>query len=271
MPMTFDEFLKEVCERHELDWRKYRRHAARRHLDGRLRELGLAGYEPYVELLRRDPAEAELLPDLLRVTVSRFFREREHWDFLAREVLPGLLSHSRDSGRPLRAWCAGCCNGEEPYSLALLLLSMPAASGPGAAPVEIVATDIDEAVLERARAGRYCASSVREVPQALLERYFSRVGDEFRLDKKVRGMVELRRHNIREDEPPEGIDLALCRYLVFTYFTGERRRLAAERLWRALSAGGVLMTGRKDRLGPRMLEFFSPWPGSGVFFVRRER
>lgn len=266
--MTFDEFLKAACEGYELDWRKYRRHAARRHLDERLRQLGLDGYEQYLERLRHDPAEAELLPDLLRVTVSRFFREREHWDFLRDAVVPALLAAK--NGGPLRAWCAGCCNGEEPYSLALTLALLSEAGLAAAADAEVIATDIDGAVLARAKAGVYGKSSMREVAPELRERFFNRKGDEFRIDDAVREMVDFRQHNLRVEEPPQSIDLLLCRYLVFTYFTGERRRRAAESLYRSLVPGGVLMVGRKDRLGPRQLELFEPWPGSNVFFRKRD-
>lgn len=268
--MNFDEFLKEVCHRFDLDWRKYRRHAARKHLDTRLRELGLGDYESYIDLLQRDAAETERLPDLLRVTVSRFFREREHWDFLAERVLPELLAQKRDG--PLRAWCAGCCNGEEPYSLALLFLWM--AGRDNSAPVretgiEILATDIDPEVLERAREGVYGRSSLRELPDELAAKHFDRRGDEYRLHEEVRRIVRFELHNLREDEPPSRIDLLLCRYLVFTYYTGKRRLQAAERLWRSLAPGGFLMVGRKDRLGPRELELFEPWEGSSVFFRNR--
>ena len=262
--MTFDEFLKAACDGYELDWRKYRRHASRRHLDERLRQLEMAGYEQYLERLQGDPTEAALLPDLLRVTVSRFFREREHWDFLRDTVVPKLLAAR--GGEPLRAWCAGCCNGEEPFSLALTLTLLSQTGPIVAADAKIIATDIDSTVLARAKVGVYGKSSLREVPPELLDRFFTRKGNEYRIDDSVREMVSFRQHNIRIDEPPPEIDLLLCRYLVFTYFTGERRLRTAASLYRALVPGGVLMVGRKDRLGLRELELFEPLPGSGTFF-----
>lgn len=266
--LTFDGFLKEVCSRYELDWRKYRRHAARRHLDERLQLLRLTTYEQYLDLLRRDPGETELLPDLLRVTVSRFFREREHWDFLGDEIMPALLAR-RGKDRRLRAWCAGCCNGEEPYSLAMLITILAESGLERAAGMEIIATDVDSAVLGRAAAGIYGKSSMREVPPELSQRFFTREGEEYRLDDSIRNMVEFREHNLRIEAPPGRIDLLLCRYLIFTYYTGERRFGASTSLWRSLEDGGVLMTGRKDRLGPRELELFEPWPGTDVFFRKR--
>lgn len=312
--ITFDEFLKEICPPFELDWRKFRRHAARRHLDERLKQLGIPGYGPYVELLRKDPAEAAVLPDLLRVTVSRFFREYEHWRFLGDEILPRMLSKNRIR-LPLKAWSVGCCGGEEPYSLELLLLGkgwstvsidgsvaygggwidtpddkwpgVPGREWPdthGSGPLEvpwtavpipsdgldILATDIDSAVLARAGEGNYGSSSVREVPGELLDEYFIRKGDQYQLREEVRRQVRFKSHNLMSDEPPRGISLMLCRYLVFTYYTGELRYRAAGRLWQAMEPGGVLMVGQKDRLGPRERELFSPWPGSEVFFLRRD-
>src|SRR5512145_1916853 len=116
--MTFDEFLKAACPPLDLEWRKYRRRATRHRVEARLRVLGLDGFAGYLERLRCDPAEAAGLADRMRVTVSRFFRERQLWDGLFQTVLPALLEE-RSSAEPLRFWSAGCCGGEEPYTLAL--------------------------------------------------------------------------------------------------------------------------------------------------------
>src|SRR6266540_2749392 len=146
--MTFDEFLREACADLDLAWRKYRRRSARHRLDERLRELGLDDYRAYLERLRTEPSEAAGLADLLRVTVSRFFRERGCWRDLTKIVLPALIA-KRQTGS-LRIWSAGCCGGEEPYTVALAWLDYLQPLHP-ALEVEILATDIDETSLARAR------------------------------------------------------------------------------------------------------------------------
>jgi chemotaxis methyl-accepting protein methylase len=263
--MRYDDFLRKACPPLDLEWRKYRRRAARHRLNARIAELGLKDYGEYLQRLRADPHEADALPDWMRVTVTRFYREREIWDLLKRKVLPELLE-SAQGKRPFKAWSVGCCGGEEPYSLATLwLYGLPPESS--ARPIRILATDIDPDALERADRAVYTRSSLREVPEHLLRRAFRREGDFYHLAPEVRGVVVLRMHNLMTDPPPVEMDLVLARYLPFTYYTGLRRRQAAERLWQALRPGGALMIGLKERLSPRELEFFEPWPETeGLFF-----
>lgn len=257
--MTFDEFLKAACPPLDLEWRKYRRRAARHRVQARLRALGCDGFAGYLEWLRADPREAAELADRMRVTVSRFFRERRLWDGLFQAVLPALL-REKPPGEPLRIWSVGCCGGEEPYTLALLWREHHPQR-----PLELLATDIDAASLQRAGAAVYLESALREVPVALRERHFHRTDHRWRLDGTIAGMVRFARHNLTADPLPAGFDLILCRYLVFTYFLGERRLAAARRLWQALRPGGALMLGRKEQPGPAA-GLFTPWPEApGVF------
>ena len=224
-----------------------------------MQELGLANFADYLERLHDDPVEAAGLADRMRVTVSRFFRDRQLWGSLLAGVLPSLLG-AKPPGEPLRLWSVGCCSGEEPYSLAILWREHFAPR-----PVEIVATDIDSACLQRASTAVYDPSSLREVPAILRQRYFCRQDHHWRLDAAIAGQVRFAVHNLMVDPLPADLDLILCRYLVFTYYRGERRLLAASHLWQALRQGGALMIGHKEQLGSADA-LFTPWPGAaGVF------
>lgn len=265
--MRFDDFLQRACPPLDLEWRKYRRRAARHRVNARLQELGIKDYEGYIERLRTDPREADALPDLMRITVTRFFRERKSWELLRQRVLPELLE-STPYEHPLKAWSVGCCGGEEPYSLAMLWHYGRAPSFSGRS-LRILATDIDPDALERADRGVYSRSSLREVPEPFLRSAFRREGNLFHLAPEVRRPVVLRRHNLMTDPPPAEMDLVLARYLPFTYYRGVRRRLAAERLWQALRPGGALMIGFKEKLSPWERELFRPWPETEGLFFRR--
>ncbi|MEW6268052.1 MAG: CheR family methyltransferase [Thermodesulfobacteriota bacterium] len=250
-PATFDAFLALACPGLDLAWRKYRRRDARHAVLARMRELGLPDYASYLDLLRRDPAEAAGLADRMRVTVTRFFRERERWQVLAERVLPELVAAASGPRPIVRAWSAGCCGGEEPYTLAILWLERIAPAAPDAS-LEILGTDIDEPSLARARAGLYPASALREVPPGVRERWFGREGPAWRVADAARRMVRLENRNLMSDPVPSATDLVLCRYLPFTYFTGTRRHEAARRLWSALRPDGALMIGRKEGLHRRI-------------------
>lgn len=261
--MTFDEFLREACPPLDLEWRRYRRRAARHRVRGRILELGLEDYGAYLERLRSDPEEGAALADRMRVTVTRFFRERERWKTLAETVLPSLLA-SRSPEVPLRAWSAGCAGGEEPYTLAILWRWKVLPRHPGRS-LHILGTDIDEPSLERARTALYSPGELREVLPEVRDRFFRRGDGLWTLLPEVVGMVEFCRHNLMTEPPPGTFDLVCCRYLPFTYFRRQRRVEAARRLRHSLAPDGALMIGAKEELGPAA-PLFTPWPDAPGFF-----
>ena len=261
VPMTFDDFLKHACPPLDLEWRKYRK--ARRRISERIRELGLGSWSDYLELLRRDQEEAFRFPYRMRVMMTRFFRDRECWDDLA-ELLPGLVPQA---SKTLRAWSAGCCGGEEPHSLAILWLDRMASRFPECS-LDILATDIDDDSLYRARTAWYQHQSLREADRRLLVEWFEREGDGFRPLPEVRRMVRFRKHNFMLESPPGAFDLVLCRYLPFTYYSGVRLDTAIEILASVLKTGGLLMIGRKEAMPASGLRFFAPAGKTGALWRR---
>lgn len=266
--LNFDEFLKLACPPLDLQWRKYRRRAARHRVRARMDELGLGEYGDYLAILREDSQEASSLADLMRVTVSRFFRERTCWEKLTGSILADYLAPmtGRDT---FRAWSAGCCGGEEPYTLVMLWKERLAPSFPSIQ-LAVTSTDIDEASLKRAGGGIYSGSSLREVPSNLRERWFRRENAHFELDKGITEAVELRQANLTTDPLPGRQDLILCRYLVFTYYRGRRRLQAARKIFSALRDGGILFTGRKEGLGPAERGLFEPLAADCGIYRRRD-
>ncbi|MFZ5470260.1 MAG: CheR family methyltransferase [Myxococcota bacterium] len=256
--VSFDEFLRQACPPLDLEWRRYRRRSARHRVQARMQQLGLSDYGDYLARVKSDSGEAAGLANLMRVTITRFFRERTMWESLAQVVLPRLVMELSE-GTPLRAWSVGACGGEEPYSLVLLWSEL--SFGP---PLELLATDIDEASLQRARGGRYRPATLREVPAELRARFFTRVGNFFEVDRAVKDQVRFERKDLLTDPTPRRVDLVLCRYLAFTYFTGKRRLRAEERLRGAMRTGGALMLGAKEH--PPSGRLFAPWPGASGFF-----
>lgn len=258
----FDHFLQQACPPLGLEWRRYRRRAPRVRVAERMRELGLASYEAYLTRLREDPAEGEALANLMHVTITRFFREAERWQGLRERVLPELAMRL-GPGEPLRAWSAGACGGEEPFSLVLTWREVA-----GEAPIDVVATDIDAPSFARAARGVYNAGALREVPRELRARAFREVPGGWELDPAVRRPVRFRRHDLLHDPPPTGMHLVLCSYLAFTYFTGTRQEDVLQRLARAVVPGGALLIGKKESLPPAAQGLFAPWPGAPCAHVR---
>jgi chemotaxis protein methyltransferase CheR len=243
-------FLQWALPRLGLRWegfRKPRRQVCRR-IERRRRALGLADLDAYRGRLEADPGEWRVLDQLCLVTISRFWRDQSVFDALASKVLPALAGEARAKGRPrLKAWSAGCASGEEPYSLRLAWDLSAAANGSGV-DLEILATDVDQTLLDRARRGCWPSSSLKDLPAAIRERAFDKRGELFCLRREYRHGVSFRLHDIRDGSPESGYDLVLCRNLAFTYFDLDGQRAAARLLARSLLPGGALVLGSHEAL-----------------------
>jgi chemotaxis protein methyltransferase CheR len=241
-------------------FRKVRRQVCRR-VRCRAHQLGLAGLDAYRAHLEAHPDEWAALDGLCHVTISRFYRDRAIFEALGRDVLPTL---ARACGAELEVWSAGCASGEEPYTVALLWQLELAPRFPERR-LRLLATDVDDAVLERAEHGCYEAGSLRDLPDDLRRRGFVErdglhcVGDE------VKSCVRVLRHDVRAGPPSAPFDLVLCRNLVFTYFDLDLQRELTAKLADSLRPGGALVLGSHE-CPPQGVASFAAWPGSpGVY------
>lgn len=244
--LTFDRFLQKVCPQKDLDWRKYRR-ASQRKVLARIHELGLKDFSGYARHLEINPEEADALPNLLHVTVSRFFREKTVWDYLRKITLPGILCRI-GSFRPLRVLSLGSCNGEEPYSIALIWKAMLQPEFPGSE-IIITALELDQYCLKRALHGFYSGKTLREVHSSVLADWFVRESGGYRLKAEVRRIVQFKKFNLLKNNLPGDQDLIFCRYLVFTYFHGQLRLNMAKKILSAINQKGILVLGQKEEPG----------------------
>jgi chemotaxis protein methyltransferase CheR len=213
----------------------------------RLKALGLGGLDEYRGYLEQHPDEWGVLDGMCRVSVSRFYRDATVFDHVRDRLLPDLARAAQQRGAgSLKVWSAGCAAGEEPYTLLLVWRFAVAANFPNV-DLRIVATDADTHALERARAGCYRPSSVKQLPRPWLQAFQPRNGL-LCLDPALRQRVEFRHHDLREP-PPEGpFDLVLCRNLLFTYFEEPLRTQVAQRLIARLIPEGVLIIGAREQL-----------------------
>lgn len=246
------DFLLGVCEhlRHRLghDFSQYKRSTMLRRVQRRMQVVGAATGEEYLERLHSKVDEARLLFRDLLINVTCFFRDAEAFDFLRREVIPELL---RDKGASdtIRIWTPGCSSGEEAYSIAILIAEavnrMPARPT-----VQIFATDIDEAMLHKARLASYPQSAVKDVPLELLDRYFFAQDDDFVLTQSVRNMVRVSNHNLIKDPPFSRVDMIVCRNLLIYLNTSLQQRLIPVFHY-ALKPDGWLFLGSAENIAAR--------------------
>lgn len=178
----------------------------------------------------------------------------DEFDAFLSEVLLRLA----EKGTPAAVWSAGCAAGEEPYSLRIAWEELPGKKPP----LRLLATDIDAVSLERAAAGRYPESSLREVPDALRRKYFGREGESYRVREEVRRSVSFRKMDLLRDGSPGRFGLILCRNAAFTYFGPDQR----------VSVAAMLGASLKDIQAPGGfpgLARISGGPKSGAGFPHR--
>lgn len=215
----------------------------------RLGQLQLGGLQAYRERLQNDPAEWRVLAVLCRVTISRFYRDQGIFRRIADQILPLLAQRSQ----PVRCWSAGCASAEEAYTLAL------AAYFRGLE-VEILATDIDPVMLQRARQATYPASSLRELPESWRAEAFVAHGhDRWRLKERFTWSVRLAQLDLRGPLPEQRFDLVLCRNLAFTYFDEALQRQFLQSLESRLAPGAFLVIGCHESL-PDSPGWQERWP-----------
>lgn len=229
----YEEFKRRVLDLTGLDLSSYKQRQMQRRINSLMDSLRVPTYREYFNLLKTNPVRYEEFLKRITINVSEFFRNPERFAELEEKYLPQLLS----ARRPLKVWSAGCSTGPEPYSLAILLSDL----APGLAH-RVLATDIDRVVLERAKAGVYQATDLKNVSSARLARYFDRAGETYRVKETVKRLVDFRRQNLLTDPFERDFDLILCRNVVI-YFTEEAKHLLYQKFYQALAPGGLFLVG----------------------------
>jgi chemotaxis protein methyltransferase CheR len=260
-------FLQWTLPRLRLRWpgfRKVRRQVYKR-IDRRVKELGFAEVGRYRSYLEAHPEEWPVLDALCWISISRFYRDQGVFQYLEREVLPQLARTVGAGGATeLRAWSIGCASGEEPYTLAILWKLALAPQFPSLR-LSILATDVDQWAIERARSGCYPGSSVKDLPAEWRAKAFSPTIDGFCVKPEYREPVSFFVQDLRERAPEGPFHLILCRNLVFTYFDDELQREMLNKLIGRLVPGGALVIGNTESLPERDSELESWSARLGVY------
>jgi len=241
------------------------------------RESGYSQTETFVDWLLSAPltrTQIEGLASHLTVGETYFFREKRSLDILEEQILPELIRARGETERRLRIWSAGCCTGEEPYSIAMLLdRSIPDLKKWN---VTILATDINPQFLRKAALGVYGEWSFRNMPLWLKEQYFKRrENGRFEIQPRIQKMVTFSYLNLAEDAYPSlvnntnAMDVIFCRN-VLMYFSQERAKMVAERLQRSLIDGGWLITGPAET-STLLFSAFTAVEFPGAFLYRKTK
>ncbi len=221
------------------DFRHYKRATILRRIERRMQVNGLRDIGAYRDHLRSNPDETtSLLADML-IGVTQFFRDREAFDALRRDVVPQLLDATKGESQ-IRVWVPGCSTGEEAYSLAIMLAQARETAG-FEATYQIFATDIDEPAIAQARSGSYLGSIATDISSELLRRYFKHEGGRYQIVKSVRERILFAAHSLLRDPPFSHLDLISCRN-VLIYLDRAVQRQVLELFHFALRAGRLSLS-----------------------------
>lgn len=216
----------------------------------RMRETGISTLSAYYRQVQADPAELTRMLDAISTNETHFFREPAHFDLLARKVIPAWRAEAEAGRRPkrLRAWSAACSTGQEPFTLAMVLLAELEGWE-----VEILASDLSTAVLERARKAVWPLSLSREIPERYRRAFMLRGTGEaegtMKAGPELREVVRFAQVNLIDPAalPAGRYDLVFCRN-VLIYFDAATRQQVVERLIDRLAPGGLLFVGHAESL-----------------------
>ena len=248
---TFDRLRTLIRKHTGLDFPDEKRYLLESRIKPRLLAQGMPDFETYADHVENDgTSEIPNLVNAVTINETAFFRHPSQFEALEDTIFPELARRRQEQAGPLRLWSAACSAGDEAYSLAILIREALAPRHPHM-DHQLVGTDIDTEVLEKAQAGRYRKRAVRNVPPAYLRKYFDRSGEAFVVDPSIREMVEFRTLNLtdaRDMRQMRNFDLIMCAN-VLIYFNEASKKDVLRGLHRALRPGGYLFVGGSEALG----------------------
>jgi len=249
---AFGALLEKLRESYNFDFREYKRASLRRRIRMRMGQVQADTFEAYAAFIDRHPEEHVPLFNTILINVTGFFRDPDAWAVLDAEVLPRVIADAAET-RSLRIWSAGCSSGEEPFTLAMLVAEH-LGDRAGEFQVKIYGTDIDEDALASARHAFYRTDQLKDVPDRLVERYFTRDGQLWRVRRDIRRWCIFGAHNLTQSPPLPHIDLLVCRN-VLIYFSSALQERILSRFHYAVRDGGFLFLGRSESLLTRSRQF----------------
>jgi two-component system CheB/CheR fusion protein len=246
------------------DFSQYKHNTLLRRIQRRMQVLRIDTASAFVERLRKEPRQVDLLFREFLIGVTRFFRDPHAFDALETSVIPKLLEH-KGADDPIRIWVPACATGEEVYSIAILVREAMERHG-AALKVQIFGTDIDDAAVAIARAARY--SKMEGVSRERIERWFAEDGEEYCPVREVREMCIFSTHSVVKDPPFSKLDLISCRNLLIYLETGLQDRLM-QTFHYALRPDGYLYLGQSESI-TRKTKLFATLDKKHRIFQRRE-
>jgi len=234
----YEQFKKNIFQITGLNLTSYKERQMKRRIESLIKRNNFTNFSDYFDGLKNNDELFDEFINYLTINVSEFFRNMEQWNVLKDKVLPELFKKNRK----LKIWSAACSTGEEPYSLVMLLTEfMPLNK------IEILAVDIDDGAINKAKTGIYSKKTVEKMASKYKTKYFEEIGRSYKINDQIKKQVNFKKMNLLEDTYPSHCDLILCRN-VMIYFTEEAKDKMYQKFSKALKPGGILFVGSTEQI-----------------------
>ncbi|MDQ0257476.1 chemotaxis protein methyltransferase CheR [Evansella vedderi] len=229
-------FVESIKRKTGIDLSLYKEAQMKRRLTSLRDKRGFHSFEHYFKALMGDKRLLDEFLDRMTINVSEFFRNPGRWEVLDKKILPKLM----ENNKKLKIWSAACSTGEEPYTLAMLLKKKQQAA-------DILATDLDEMILKRAKHGYYSERSLKGVPKEILQVNFTKDELGFQIKAELKKDIRFIKHNLLSESFEKGFDLIVCRN-VMIYFTEEAKEVIYRKFSASLKTNGILFVGSTEQI-----------------------
>ena len=234
----FARFVENIKKLTSIDLSQYKESQMRRRLTTLRMKNGYPSFAAYFAAISNEPRLRNEFLDRMTINVSEFWRNPNRWHVLKDRFLPRMLE---DSPR-LNIWSAACSTGEEPYTIAMILDFLGVLGR-----TSLLATDIDDGVLAKAKEGNYLERSLRDVPAEFKSQYFAESEGAWGVSDKLKRAVKFQKQNLLLDRFATGFDLIVCRN-VMIYFTEDAKHVLYGKFAQALKPGGLLFVGSTEQI-----------------------
>lgn len=245
-PVCLPEIIDLLRNSTNHDFTLYKMGTLQRRVERRMGMAGLDAMSDYLDRLRSDVTELELLANDLLINVTSFFRDKAVFALLAKTIVPDIV-RDHTTGIPLRIWIAGCSTGEEAYSLAMLFREAIIASK-REIKLQVFASDVDADAIATARCGIYPDTIAPQIGIERLARFFVKEDREYRVSPELRAAVVFTVQDILSEPPFSKLDMISCRNLLI-YLGPEAQAKVIALFHFALRAGGTLLLGNAETIG----------------------
>ncbi|GFP77132.1 CheR family methyltransferase [Clostridium fungisolvens] len=235
--MDFSQFHQWVHKELGINLSAYKPTQLNRRIESLMTRLGVKSLEEYTKLIKTDREHRQRFLDFITINVTEFFRNPELF-----EELEAILKKESAANNSLKIWSAACSIGCEPYSISMILNNV----SPNGRH-KILATDIDNTILQKAKLGEYTDNEMKNVKPRELEKYFKKVKDKYYIEQSVKNMVTFKKHDLILDSYESNFDLIVCRNVVI-YFNVDVKNDIYKRFAASLKKGGLLFVGATESI-----------------------